>query len=143
MKMSGALAIAIAIAVVGQVLYHSVARGLEPGRSAFVIVGVAYAVALVSVTAVGAGLGQLPRADLTVRTVVSGVALGIAVAMVEVGYVYAYRRGLAVSTGALSVLALTTVALVPIALVVYHESLSPRIVAGAGIALLGLWMMRG
>ncbi len=142
MKRMTSLGFAIAVVVGGQVLYHAVARGADPARSAFALVTVAYVVSLVAVVSTGIISQEMPRADFTAPTLFRGAALGLAVALVELGYVYSYRRGLSVATGALSVLTLTTIALLPIGLFVFKESLSPRVLIGAGVAVFGVWLMR-
>ena len=144
MKLSvGNLAGAVTVVVLGQVLYHSIARGSGTSRSAFELVAVAYAVGLVLVLTVGALTDQLElHSTFAGKNVLRGLGLGVAVTMVEVGYVYSYKRGLPITTGAISVLALTSVALAPIGIILFRENLSPRVACGAAIAIAGVWIMR-
>ena len=136
------LAFAIGVVVGGQILYHAVARGADPTKSAFALITIAYGVSLVAVVCAGIISREMPLADFAAPTIVRGVALGVAVSLVELGYVFSYRRGLSVATGALSVLTLTTIALVPIGLFIFKESLSPKTATGAAIAVFGVWLMR-
>lgn len=142
-KTSGYLAIAAAVVVVGQVLYHSVARGTKVTTSPFALIAVAYAFGLCVVVAAGLAFRQFQPSQLVVRdTLVRGLLMGVAVAFVELGYIVAYKRGLAIGTGALSILAITSVALAPIGVVFFSERLSLRLVLGAVLAVGGVWIMR-
>lgn len=139
----GSLAGAITVVVLGQVLYHSIARGSGTSRSAFELVAIAYAVGLVLVVTVGALTDHLEfQSMFSVANTLRGLGLGVAVSMVEVGYVYSYKRGLPITTGAISVLAITSVALAPIGIVLFHEHLNPRVAVGALLAIAGIWLMR-
>lgn len=135
------LAAAIAIVVSGQVLYHAVARGVGTDRSAFNVVAVAYMVSLLMVLAIGAAGGQITR-PLDGGTIWRGACLGVAVACVELGYVYAYRRGLPVTTGAISVLTMTTIVLIPIGLLGFGETVTLRNAIGVVLAVVGIWLIR-
>jgi hypothetical protein len=136
------LLVAITVVVAGQVAYHVAARGAPPNASPYVIVAIAYAVALI-VTVI-AGLvahefsAELPRTALLLR----GVLLGCAVPLVEIGYIYSYRRGLPISTGPLTVLAISTIFLLPIGIVHFRDHLSWLNVLGTVIAVVGIWLMR-
>lgn len=130
------------IVVVGQVAYHATMRGADPNGSVFELVAIAYVVALCTTVILGLALGQLSWPEAHSATLGRGLALGLAVSAVEIGYVYAYRRGLPVSTGALGVLGLTTLALIPIGVVIFREHISLRMLLGAVIAMFGLWLTK-
>jgi len=136
------LLFAIAVVVTGQVVYHVAARGAPPHASPYVIIAIAYGVALL-VTVI-AGLvahelsAEIPPAGLLLR----GVALGCAVPLVEIGYIYSYRRGLPISTGPLTVLAIATIVLLPIGVVHFRDQLSWLNVLGTVVAAVGIWLMR-
>lgn len=142
-KTFGHLAVAVAVVVLGQVLYHSVARGTKESTSPFILVAIAYAVGLCVVVATGVMSGQFAVHQLVARdSLIRGLSLGIAVTLVELGYIIAYKRGLSIATGALSILAITTVALAPIGVLLFSERLSARLVLGAALAVVGVWLMQ-
>jgi hypothetical protein len=140
--MKSSLLVAVTVVVAGQVAYHVAARGTPPHAPAYVLIAVAYAVALIVTIIAGVAAhefqGGLPRAPLVVR----GVVLGCAVPLVEIGYIYSYRRGLPISTGPLTVLAISTVVLVPVGLVHFRDHLSWLNVLGTVVAVAGVWLMR-
>lgn len=134
---------ALTVVVSGQILYHTAARGADSGSSPFALATTAYVVALGVVVTIGTAFGHLRlRESVEPAVVWRGALLGIAVALVELGYIYAYRRGLPITTGAVGALAITTVALVPIGLIAYRESLSARSSLGVLITLVGIWLIR-
>lgn len=100
---------------------------------------IAYLTGFVIVVSAAVLAGRSGRADLTLAVVVRGVLLEVAVSLVEVGYVLAYQRGLPVGTGPVMVLAITTIALIPIGLFVFNDY---RTLAGVLLALSGMWVMR-
>lgn len=134
---------AVAICVAGQVLYHLLLRSLPASYSPFVVVIVAYSMGIVLV----AGAGSLDRGGamfgaVSFSVIARSCALGLAVAMVELGYIYAYRSGLPVGIGAVSVLAITSVALIPLGVLMFREAFTPRVAIGLVLTLAGLWLMR-
>ncbi|QGZ96621.1 hypothetical protein [Terricaulis silvestris] len=138
-----ALAIAFAITVFGQVIYHSIARTVGPSRQPFELIAAAYLFGLIAVVWVGLATKQMSVGGLiSLRTLIPALGLGIAVALVEVGYIYSYRAGLPIGTGALSILAVTTLALVPIGMAMFAEQLTLKVFAGAALAAFGVWLMR-
>jgi hypothetical protein len=138
-----ALALAFVITVCGQVLYHTIARAIGASRQPFELIAAAYGFGLIAVLTVGILTKQVSiDGMLSFRNLVPAFGLGIAVALVEVGYIFAYRSGLPISTGALSVLAVTTLALVPISLLLFSEQITFKVIVGTAIAALGVWLMR-
>jgi hypothetical protein len=107
------------------------------------LIAAAYGFGLIAVLTVGILTKQVSiDGMLSFRNLVPAFGLGIAVALVEVGYIFAYRSGLPISTGALSVLAVTTLALVPISLLLFSEQITFKVIVGTAIAALGVWLMR-
>jgi len=138
------LFVPMAVLLLGQVLYHSVARGLSRGASPFLMVTVAYVVGLILTGCAWVITGGQRPTDVVMSQVVrNGVLLGIAVSCVEVGYVFAYRRGLSITSGPLVALSLTTLMLIPIGVFLYNDPISVRIVAGGCVVVFGLWLMLG
>lgn len=134
---------AFVVVVCGQVTYHILFRGLAQTVSPFLPVAVAYFTGLVVVTTLYFVTREgVPEVGLSWYVVTRGFALGLAVTCVEVGYVFAYRHGLPVNVGALSILAVTTLALIPIGSVGFGETLTIRNLVGGALALAGVWLVR-
>lgn len=144
MKMNTtSLALALLVTVTGQVLYHVVARGSGATKFPFELVAIAYFMSFCVVVAIGISLNQISTENIpTWDDFVRGCGLGIAVACVEVGYIYAYRSGLPISTGALGVLAVTTLVLAPIGVIFFSEALTARMILGGIMTIIGVWLMR-
>ena len=140
--MSSLLGVLILV-VSGQVAYHLLMRGVAGTVSPFLLVAVAYATGFVIVATIYIiGREGIQQTRLDWYVVSRGAAIGLAVACVEVGYVVAYRRGLPINTGALSVLAITTLVLVPIGSIAFDETLTAKNLLGAMLALVGVWLVR-
>lgn len=134
---------AVAVTVFGQVLYHIVAKGTS-SRSPFEIVSVAYFTGLLFVSIMGLALNKITFNTISdAETLRVGALLGVAVSLVELGYIFAYRAGLPINVGALSVLAVTTVALAPLGLVFFSETITLRLILGCAMTIGGLWIMLG
>lgn len=137
-----ALSAAVGICVSGQVLYHMLVKGIEKSASPYVVVGIAYMVGLLIM---GVAFLLDPSNDglnLDRGTLLRAAAIGLGVSMVELGYVFAYRSGLPLSTGPITVLALTTVALFPVAAIAFKDGFRPQVAVGVVVTLFGLWLMR-
>lgn len=142
MKINSGLFLAISVTVAGQVLYHVVARSMGRTRPPYEIVAIAYTVSLLVVTVVGLSTRQIELLNVFKSfDLLPGFLIGIAVATVELGYLYSYRKGLPISIGALSMLAITTIILVPVGALFFQEVLSVKIVMGILLTVLGIWLM--
>lgn len=144
--MSKALIIPFVVVVLGQVLYHSLLRQLPKGIPALALISLTYAIGAV----VGGVLWWLVPADAPVAAAPSVVetlpwaaGLAVAILLVEVGYVYAYRAGLPLSVGALTVFAVTTALLVPISFMAFHDRMSWLQWLGMVLVLGGSWLVLG
>ena len=73
----------------------------------------------------------------------ASVLLGFAIVGLEAGYVYLYRAGWRISVGSLTANICLAVVRVVIGWAVYHENISLRQVIGAGVCLLGLYLISG
>lgn len=137
------LLIAVAIAVFGQILYHVVAKNISNDRSPWEVISGAYLFAFLLVFSLGISIGNLSISGLlSLQNMSASLLIGIAVVCVELGYIYSYRNGLSVSVGALSVLAITTIALVPIASLFFEEPLRISRFVGIVLTLSGVWLMQ-
>ena len=135
--------IALAVVIFGQVLYHVVAKSVSLDRQPWEIISAAYFTGFLLVTSVGVLLGNISISGwFSLKNLGPAVLVGMSVACIELGYLYAYRNYLPVSIGALSVLALTTVALVPIAVIIFEEPLRFGRVVGIVLTVAGVWLMQ-
>ncbi len=71
----------------------------------------------------------------------SSFVLGLSIIGLEVGYVFLYRAGWGISTGALTANICLAVALVIIGVLLYKEAVSLRQVAGIAVCGLGLFLI--
>ena len=69
------------------------------------------------------------------------VFLGVSVVGLEVGFIYAYKNGWAVSTASLVQSAFLAVALLFVGALLYHETISVSKVVGVGFCLVGLFFL--
>jgi len=69
------------------------------------------------------------------------VFLGVSVVGLEVGFIYAYKNGWALSTASLVQSAFLAVALIIVGGVLYHEAITANKVIGIVICLIGLYFI--
>ena len=69
------------------------------------------------------------------------VFLGVSVVGLEVGFIYAYKNGWAVSTASIVQSAFLAVALIIVGAVLYHETITTNKVMGIVICLIGLYFI--
>lgn len=138
--MSQTALLALLTAVVGTIGYHLAQRQVAPDASPALVLVIAY---LVGAAICGLLLVTLFPPRLTVREQLSwpALALGAAVVLIEVGFLWMYRSGWALTTGALVVNVLATIALAAVGVLAFGERLHWTTVAGAAICLAGLGVM--
>ncbi len=138
--MSQSALLALLTAVFGTIGYHLAQRQVVPDASPALVLGVAY---LVGAAICGALLMTIfpIRTNLRAQLGLPALALGVAVVLIEVGFVWMYRGGWTLATGALVVNILATIALAAVGVVAFGERLHWTTVAGAAICLLGLCVM--
>lgn len=69
------------------------------------------------------------------------IFLGVSVVGLEVGFIYAYKNGWAVSTASIVQSAFLAVALLFVGALLYHESISIHKMIGVGFCLVGLFFL--
>ncbi len=128
------------LTIVGTLLYHIAQKTMPRAVSPFIPLAIAFAVAtalcLVS-------LLFTERAPLSLRHVMnwSSVALGVAVVMIEAGYLVAYRLGWKLNRAALTSNVALAVLLIPLGTILFQERLSFRMIAGASLCISGLILL--
>lgn len=141
--LSPALLAPMLLILISFVTYHLVTKGLRADINPFLFLVPVYAVAL----AVSAALAFLPGADaaggtgLASRDLILAFILGLALVGIEAGFILAYRAGWAVSLAPTVANVAVAVVLLPVALLVLREKVSPVNLAGLGLAVLGLALM--
>lgn len=138
--MSQTALLALLTAVVGTIGYHLAQRQLAPDASPALVLVVAY---LVGATICGLLLVTVfpARASLGAHLGFPALALGVAVVLIEVGFVWMYRGGWTLATGALVVNVLATVALAVVGAIAFGEQPHWTTIVGAAICLAGLGVM--
>lgn len=129
----------LAVAALGNVVYHLGQKTLSPRANPMVLLMAVYAVAF-ALSAVAApffragpeagGVGELLRWPV--------LALSAGVVLIELGFLLAYRSESVLQWGGVAVNGASAVALVPIALVFFREGLSLARLAGIALILGGL-----
>jgi drug/metabolite transporter (DMT)-like permease len=142
MKMDFALAMAVAIT--GQVLYHFMQKQVAPG---------AHPVLALIAFYLGAAVLSLPlfllfplatplaQATGELGGAVWGVALSIV--LIELGFLLAYRAGGTLSSAFVLSASVVTGALLIIGMMVFKEAVSLKQFAGLVLCLAGIWLLSG
>jgi drug/metabolite transporter (DMT)-like permease len=134
---------AILLAVSGGVVYHVCAKSVPRDVAPAVVLVAAYATALLlsALALLGPALGG-GQASLS-RTLHPGIlGLGLGAAMIELGYLLAYRAAAPVSATSVVVNGLVAALLIPLGLLVFGERLTAARAAGIVCCLLGVWLLR-
>ena len=128
-----------ALAVGGSLLYHLSQRSIPQGANPFYATVIAYAIgaALCVACALMYPAGKSFAATLReANWAVLGV--GIAVVMIELGFLLAYRAGWKVSVAAVSVNVAGAAVLIPIGVLMFKDQLSLRNLVGLVFCVVGL-----
>ncbi len=140
--MNAKLGAALAIALVGQVLYHVCQKAVAPGVNPIVALVAFYLVAglaslplLIAFPIEGGLSKQLSQMNWAI------VGVGVAIVLIEIGFLLAYRVGGQLSSVFVLTSASVACALLVIGLVVYRESMSASKVIGIALALAGIFLV--
>ncbi len=131
-----------ALTVGGMILYHLSQKSIPAEINPFLVVIIAYLVGIVlcAVFAV-----SIPGKKSVVESLkISNWAvytLGAAAALVELGFLLAYRTGWKISVVAVATNAAAALTLIPIGFLVFKDQLSLRNVVGLVLCILGLAMV--
>lgn len=132
----------IALVVISNVVYHICAKGIPQGMDPMASMTVTYLVGAVCSAALffvmnpgGSLLGEYHKLNL------APFLLGVSVVGLEVGFIYAYKNGWAVSTASIVQSAFLSLALVAVGALLYHESITWNKAAGVLICLVGLYFI--
>src|SRR3954470_10034892 len=131
-----------ALTVGGMVLYHLSQKSVPAGINPFLVTIFAYVVGIIFCAA--CALAFPGRKNLLESLKLSNWAvftLGAAAALIEIGFLLAYRAGWKISMAAVATNAAAAIALVPIGILIFKDQLSWRNVAGLFLCLAGLAMV--
>jgi uncharacterized membrane protein len=128
-----------ALAVGGSLLYHLSQRSIPKGANPFYATVIAYLIG----AALCLACAQMYPAGKSFAETWRGAnwavfAVAVAVVMIELGFLLAYRAGWKVSVAAVSVNVAVTAALLPVGVLLLKEQLSLRNVVGLVFCVLGL-----
>jgi hypothetical protein len=133
---------AIALVLLGNVLYHLGLRAVPREANSAVATLAAYLVATVATAAtlpfLARGVPLLPAARLLNW---STVVVGVAIVGIELGYLLAYRAGWTLSTASVTANVSLAVVLLAIGTMAFREPWSLPRAMGVGFCIVGLWLV--
>jgi drug/metabolite transporter (DMT)-like permease len=130
------------VTILGGVIYHVSQKSVPRGVSPFAAIIAAYAIGIavcaigfIFVPTDGSFIDSIKRSNWSV------VALGLSAAVIEIGFLLAYRAGWNVGEASVVTNISVALCLIPIGLVAFRESISVRSAAGIAFCLLGLYLI--
>lgn len=133
----------ITLTVAGAVLYHVSSKSTPKAAHPLAAIVGAYAVGIAACLLVGFLWPSTERAPFAaLRGLGWSVAgLGLGAAMIEVGFLVAYRAGWPLNTASLFVNVAAAVLLIPIGLALFAERVSPARAVGIVMCVAGLFLL--
>jgi drug/metabolite transporter (DMT)-like permease len=128
----------MALAVVGALFYHVSTKSAPADRHPFTILFHAYLTAGLLCLAILACTAPKELRAAIARPPVVSLQIGVAVLLIEAGFLLAYRSGWPVGWAALIQSMLLTVLLLPIGYYLYREEVSVARLAGVVLCLGGM-----
>src|SRR5437763_1104522 len=131
--------LAFALTVIGMVLYHLSQKAVPKETNPFFVIAIAYVVGIV--LCIGLAFTYAGKKSFVETFKASNWAvftLGVAAALIELGFLVAYRSGWRISIAAVATNAAAAIVLIPIGLLVFKDHLSLRNVVGLIFCLVGL-----
>lgn len=130
---------AIALTIVGNVLYHVAQKSIPANVNPFVSVIVTWMTSILASVLV---LIAMPARDSLMNEVArlnwATYAIGLSIVAVEVGFLLVYRSGWNVSLGAVTSNTAVGVLLIPIGMTLFHERMTLTHLIGILFCLIGL-----
>ena len=140
--MRSGLALALAVAVSGQVLYQLTVKGVSHGANPVLSLLAFYAGAMVLCLPLfwlfpleGGLAGNLAALNWPV------LGVSACIVLIELGFLLAYRQGGALQSFYITSASVTAAALLVLGAAFYGEPVSPSKLAGLGLALGGIWLL--
>lgn len=132
----------IALVIFSNIIYQICAKGVPKNMDAMASMTITYLVGAVCSTIMYFEMnkdGNLLQ-EYT-KTNWAPIFQGVSVVGLEVGFIYAYKNGWAVSTASIVQSAFLAVALIIVGGVLYHETITANKVIGIVICLIGLYFI--
>ena len=134
--------LAFALTVFGMLMYHLAQKAVPKESNPFFVIAIAYAVGIALCLAFAfAYPGKRNLLETFRQSNWAVYTLGAAAALIELGFLLAYRTGWKISIAAVASNAAAAVVLIPIGLLVFREHLSFRNVAGLILCVVGLALL--
>ena len=134
--------LAFALTVIGMVLYHLSQKSVPKETNPFFVIVIAYALGIGLCVALAF---TYPGKKSLIETFKASnwavFTLGIAAALIELGFLLAYRTGWRISIAAVATNAAAALVLIPIGLLVFKDHLSSRNILGLVFCLVGLALL--
>ena len=134
--------LAFALTVFGMLMYHLSQKAVPKESNPFFVIAIAYAVGIALCLAFAFVYpGRKSVLDTFRQSNWAVYTLGAAAALIELGFLLAYRTGWKISIAAVASNAAAAVVLIPIGLLVFKEQLSVRNVIGLILCVAGLALL--
>lgn len=135
---------AIALTIVANVAYHVFQKSIRADASPAASLVITYAVALVcSLVMLVASSGARPIGNALSQTGWASYGLGLAIVGLELGFLWAYRAGWDLALAAPYANVAVAVVLLPLGILAFGDSLTPRKFAGIALAVAAILLMAG
>jgi len=134
---------AVLLAACGGVIYHISAKSVPRDAAPSLVLLVAYMTAL-SISGLAYVSLQMEPGDIRrLRLLHPGIlGLGLGAAMIELGYLLAYRAAWPVSVTPVIVNSIVAMFLIPLGAMAFDEHVSVARIGGVVLCLTGVWLLR-
>ena len=130
---------AFAVTVFGMLLYHLSQKSVPAETNPFFVVAIAYVVGMAFCLVIAVFSPEKKGMVETFRGSNWAVfTLGAASALIELGFLLAYRNGWRIGIAAVATNAAATVVLIPVGLILFKDQISLRNVIGLVFCIVGL-----
>jgi len=131
--------LAFALTVIGMLLYHLSQKSVPAETNPFFVIVIAYVVGIALCLVIALFYPAKKGLVETFRGSNWAVfTLGAAAALIELGFLLAYRTGWKISIAAVASNAAAAIVLIPVGLIVFKDQLSLRNVIGLIFCMVGL-----
>ncbi|MEA4807187.1 EamA family transporter [Acetobacterium wieringae] len=130
------------VIVFANVIYHNLVKITPPEANAYLSMGIAYGMAMLTTFLLYFANGPKFAEDFSNLNPVSYL-LGIAIVGIELGYLFLYRSGWKISSGSLIANISVALLLIIAGIIFYHEHISLKELLGIALCLGGLFIIKG